>query len=632
MTWLDDQQIFDANCTPPAIDDFPRDLFSERQRQDGAVVLHVFTSLYLFVALAVVCDKYFVPAVERICQALNMSNDVAGATFMAAATSAPELFVNVIGTFITEGDIGVGTIVGSAVFNILAVAACCGIGAGIVVPLDWWPLTRDCLAYGVTVSLMICIIHDERVEWYEALTLVLLYIVYTAVMYWDKPIQQCTRARLGLTTDRPTKNSENCVETGEVGVPLQTDAASPQHQLQIQQQQLQQNGRIKVSTDRVPQEDSQDEESVNRKTTSDSPDRDLNLDLTILVSLAQHETSALSNYATEKWWKQLAWLFIWPIHLVFLVTIPDCEKPRFKKWFPLTFIMCIIWIGSLSYVVAWMITIIGDTLKIPDSVMGITFLAAGTSVPEAVSSVIVAKQGHGSMGISNSIGSNTFDILLCLGLPWLIKASFLPAMEGQHFVRINSRGLEYSAISLLSTLMLLYATFSCNRFQLDRKVGQACLLMYAMFLVLASLIELNVFFKVNLPTCGRTVNDDPQNVLAFLDGMSRSKMSSSSVKRQLEDVSVSHLFEKAIKLSYVTKEQYCFLTLSLPTITLPPTATNVAGTINLPLTLGLPHVPPRLTLPEHSRRPFSYPYPHVSEHTVTVVMTSTSYPRSRSEG
>lgn len=61
-----------------------------------------------------------------------MSNDVAGATFMAAATSAPELFVNVVGTFITEGDIGVGTIVGSAVFNILAVAACCGIGAGMV--------------------------------------------------------------------------------------------------------------------------------------------------------------------------------------------------------------------------------------------------------------------------------------------------------------------------------------------------------------------------------------------------------------------------------------------------------------------------------------------------------------------
>lgn len=108
------------------------------------------------------------------------------------------------------------------------------------------------------------------------------------------------------------------------------------------------------------------------------------------------------------------------------------------------------------------------------------------------------------MGISNSIGSNTFDILLCLGLPWLIKASFLPVEAGHHWVGINSAGLEYSAISLLSTLLMLYVAFSLNKFKLDRKVGHACLLMYAVFLILASLIELNVFFRVNLPTCGRT--------------------------------------------------------------------------------------------------------------------------------
>lgn len=45
----------------------------------------------------------------------------------------------------------------------------------------------------------------------------------------------------------------------------------------------------------------------------------------------------------------------------------------------------------------------GDTLSIPDSVMGITFLAAGTSVPEAVSSVIVAKQGKMHKIDQNSI-------------------------------------------------------------------------------------------------------------------------------------------------------------------------------------------------------------------------------------
>lgn len=67
--------------------------------------------------------------------------------------------------------------------------------------------------------------------------------------------------------------------------------------------------------------------------------------------------------------------------------------------------------------------------------MGLTFLAAGTSVPEAVSSVIVTNQGQGGMGISNSIGSNTFDILLCLGLPWLVKTLAFPLVPGNHWVR-----------------------------------------------------------------------------------------------------------------------------------------------------------------------------------------------------
>jgi len=105
------------------------------------------------------------------------------------------------------------------------------------------------------------------------------------------------------------------------------------------------------------------------------------------------------------------------------------------------------------------------------------------------------------MGISNSIGSNTFDILLCLGLPWLIKSAFLPTRENHHYITIQSSGLEYSTISLLSTLFLLYMTFFCNNFKLDRRVGIICLVMYACFLIFASLIELNVFFVVNLPTC-----------------------------------------------------------------------------------------------------------------------------------
>lgn len=63
-----------------------------------------------------------------------MTEDVAGATIMATASSSPELFINIVGTFVTEGDLGVGTVVGSAVFNILAVPACCGLFANQVPP------------------------------------------------------------------------------------------------------------------------------------------------------------------------------------------------------------------------------------------------------------------------------------------------------------------------------------------------------------------------------------------------------------------------------------------------------------------------------------------------------------------
>uniref|UniRef100_A0A8B9NES8 Sodium/calcium exchanger membrane region domain-containing protein n=1 Tax=Accipiter nisus TaxID=211598 RepID=A0A8B9NES8_9AVES len=86
----------------------------------------------MFYALAIVCDDFFVPSLEKICEKLHLSEDVAGATFMAAGSSTPELFASVIGVFITHGDVGVGTIVGSAVFNILCIVGVCGMFAGQV--------------------------------------------------------------------------------------------------------------------------------------------------------------------------------------------------------------------------------------------------------------------------------------------------------------------------------------------------------------------------------------------------------------------------------------------------------------------------------------------------------------------
>jgi Ca2+/Na+ antiporter len=91
---------------------------------------------------------------------------------------------------------------------------------------------------------------------------------------------------------------------------------------------------------------------------------------------------------------------------------------------------------------------------------------------------------------------------MCLGLPWLIRASIVASdAESVNYIKINSLGLEYSAMMLITSLAVLYLILACNSFVLDRKVGFISLLLYSIFLVMASLFELNVFFTVNLPTC-----------------------------------------------------------------------------------------------------------------------------------
>ena len=89
-----------------------------------------------------------------------------------------------------------------------------------------------------------------------------------------------------------------------------------------------------------------------------------------------------------------------------------------------------------------MITVIGFTLGIPDTVMGLTFIAAGVSVPDCLSGVAVVKEGHADMAVSNAIGSNVFDFLMCLGIPWLIQTLFIN--PGEDVVIIHKGLLQIS--------------------------------------------------------------------------------------------------------------------------------------------------------------------------------------------
>ncbi|XP_016000946.2 sodium/potassium/calcium exchanger 4 isoform X3 [Rousettus aegyptiacus] len=518
------------NCTDPAIHEFPTDLFSNKERQHGAVLLHILGALYMFYALAIVCDDFFVPSLEKICEKLHLSEDVAGATFMAAGSSTPELFASVIGVFITHGDVGVGTIVGSAVFNILCIIGVCGLFAGQF-------------------------IYDEEIVWWEGLVLIILYVFYILIMKYNVKMQAFFTIKQKTIANGNTVNSE--LEDGndycdsssddpsmpllgpvkeerqysktpvvmvdevmsssppkftfpEAGLRIMiTNKFGPRTRLRMasriiinERQRLinsangvsskpLQNGRHEhIENGNVPAENPEDPQRAQEQPPPPPPPA---------PEPEPVEAAFLSPFSVpEARGDKVKWVFTWPLIFLLCVTIPNCSKPRWEKFFMVTFITATLWIAVFSYLMVWLVTIIGYTFGIPDVIMGITFLAAGTSVPDCMASLIVARQGLGDMAVSNTIGSNVFDILVGLGIPWGLQTMVI---NHGSTVKINSRGLVYSVVLLLGSVALTVLGIHLNKWRLDRKLGIYVLVLYAIFLCFSIMIEFNVFTFVNLPMC-----------------------------------------------------------------------------------------------------------------------------------
>merc|ERR1711990_546686 len=150
---------------------------------------------------------------------------------------------------------------------------------------------------------------------------------------------------------------------------------------------------------------------------------------------------------------KVMWALSLPLMIPMWCSIPDPQDKDRERYYPIAFLMSIIWIAIFSYFMVWWATLTGETLGIPDTVMGLTFLAAGTSVPDLITSVLVAKQGKGDMAVSSSVGSNIFDVTVGLPVPWLIYTAV-----NQDSVPVSSGGVGCS-ISLLF-LMLVFVFLS----------------------------------------------------------------------------------------------------------------------------------------------------------------------------
>merc|ERR1712127_271289 len=113
--------------------------------------------------------------------------------------------------------------------------------------------------------------------------------------------------------------------------------------------------------------------------------------------------------------------------------------------------------------------------------MGSTICAAGTSLPNYIASQVAARRGLGDMAISNAFGSNTWNILMGLGLPWLLYAS----THGGAYDEMRDEGLTESMVTLVVTLLVFIVIMLWTRFRLNIWHAYLFLAMYFAFVAVS---------------------------------------------------------------------------------------------------------------------------------------------------
>lgn len=120
--------------------------------------------------------------------------------------------------------------------------------------------------------------------------------------------------------------------------------------------------------------------------------------------VAEPQVEELAKVTLVNLWKipktsilGMVWFFYtWPIRALCALLIPNPKTRR--RWYPLSFIMCIVFIGVNSYLIFWMIVVIGYTFGIPEVVMGLTILCWGSCLPEAIACIIIIRTGKNKFG------------------------------------------------------------------------------------------------------------------------------------------------------------------------------------------------------------------------------------------
>lgn len=124
-------------------------------------------------------------------------------------------------------------------------------------------------------------------------------------------------------------------------------------------------------------------------------------------------------------------------------------------------------------------TIIARELGVPESVIALTFVALGTSLPELVTAITSLTKGHGALSLGNVIGANLFNLVLVTGVSATLSPFDIPVSK-------TIAGLNSSLVVDIPLMLFVMAflTFpAIKREKLSRAQGIVLLVIYAVFCI-----------------------------------------------------------------------------------------------------------------------------------------------------
>ena len=125
-------------------------------------------------------------------------------------------------------------------------------------------------------------------------------------------------------------------------------------------------------------------------------------------------------------------------------------------------------------------TLIAAALGVPDSVIGLTMVALGTSLPELITAITSLIKGHGSLSLGNIIGANLFNIVLVSGASIAISPFAIPAEKTVMGGINSSLVIDLPIMLAVMAIMCLPALI---KGKLQRWQGILLLCIYACFTV-----------------------------------------------------------------------------------------------------------------------------------------------------